>query len=546
MRVVGVVLMIIGALLGGTGGYALAQYVRSGDWVLGPTAIANPGGEHVVVSKYGVLAYDSDIRVTAASQSLLILATANPIDVDDYTDNIAHATITSLSSREIGVTSTTAVAQDPPVAVTDVDFWLTKATGPNPELVIASASDVTSQAVLVSATGEPIRIRVDYRVAGIRTIVFGVIGTGAALALIGLVLFLVGIGRARRRKHPKATLPTPVPVSPYGPALPPPWAQGPLARWVAGLVAVSLIAASAGCSMPTVPKVPKPEAAPSRTGVTKVPLASDHTSATAGSIAHRAFIEGIDGYAPKYSTDVWSGLYTELALQPYVYDSTYAKAAGSTSAPPSCEATIETAYRSAAKAYPMAATALVRWNCIGKVPYKRFTVLTREHSYSPWMIAAESRMEPVLAPEPGTGDPTAAEMQAGSTAAAAVLTYLNKGTVGPVTPPADLKDFYTASNLPDEGALRTMSSAIQSDTGKQGGLRFGRTATGTLVSASYVSTVTTTARPEYYIWWPAPLDTVLGQPGHRTVLTEKFAVFLTMLIEGDKVTVVGFELDPIL
>lgn len=50
MRAVGAVLMIIGALLGGTGGYALAQYVRSNDWVVGPSAVVNPDVEHVVVS----------------------------------------------------------------------------------------------------------------------------------------------------------------------------------------------------------------------------------------------------------------------------------------------------------------------------------------------------------------------------------------------------------------------------------------------------------------------------------------------------------------
>ena len=557
MRVLGIVLIIVGALLGGTGGYASATYVRSGDWVLGPAAVVNPGVEHVVVSQYGLLSYDTDIRVTATSDSDLSLGTANPIDTDDYTATITHATITSLSWRTITTTSIAADLKDPAAAPSDVDFWLSRVSGTSPELVIAPGAKVPPQVILVTTTGGPITLRVDYHVAGIRVIVFGVIGVGAALALIGLVLFLLGIRRARRKKSRVTPVAPPVAPPSYQP-VPPPWMQGPVSRWVAGLVAVTLVVTSAGCSVPTMPRVPaipsvpaiprmpKQTSVPSRADITKVPLTSDQSTAVANDLAHRVFVARLDGYGPTFSPDKWSQAFTDLSLQTYIFDTAFAKASGEKRSAPSCSIEIETVFGSVAAAYPMTATALTKWTCGDASSVRVLAVLTRAHSYSPWFIASESQLEDGTSLEPGKGAPANAEQQAGSAAATDLLTYLNKGTSVTVTPPADLGAFHAVYTVPTAGAVHTMSATIVSGADKQGSFRFAKTANGILVSASYVVTCTSSARPGYELWWDAPLDQVLNQPGHRSVLTRKFGLFATLLLEGNTVAMVGFDVAPIL
>lgn len=478
------------------------------------------------------------------------MGTANPIDVDDYTGAVAHTTITSLSWRAIGTTSTSADTRDPALTPSEGDFWLTEASGASTELVIAPGAEVPTQVVLVSKNGAPITLRVDYRVSGVRVVVFGVIGTGAGPALIGLALLLLGIRRSRRRKARSAPVATPVNPPPYPPA-PPSWRQGTASRWLAGLVAVALVASSAGCSLPAVPKMPKvPQlprhtAVPPRAQLSETPLSSERTTTVSGDLQSRMAHAWWLGHAPAYSADDWKMIYSDLALQRNIFDTAYAKAtqAGATSA---CRNTIETVYGTVAKVYPMTTTVMVRWECGNDLSVRVLTVLTREHSYSHWFIAAESYAEAGVSMEPGFGERNAAEEQLGSKAATDLLGILNQKPNTTVTPTTDLNKFTRSCTEPTTGAVHTMSATILTPTDKDGTLRFAKTATGSVMTASYVVTCVVGARPGYEVWWPAPLDQVLGQTGHRTSLSRRFGVTASILIEGTAVTIVGFRADPIL
>ena len=251
------------------------------------------------------------------------------------------------------------------------------------------------------------------------------------------------------------------------------------------------------------------------------------------------------GHAPSYSADDWKMIYTDLVLQENIYDTTYAKTtqAGATSA---CRNTIEAVYGTVAKAYPMTTTVMVRWECGGGLAERVVTVLTKEHSYSHWFIAAESFAEAGVSMEPGYGEHNSAEEQLGSKAATDLLGSLNQHPNTTVTPTADLNVFTRGCSEPTTGSVRTMSATILTPTDKDGTLRFAKTATGTLMTASYVVTCVVTARPGYYVYWPAPLDQVLGQTGHRDSLSKKFGVTASILIEGTTVTIVGLASRPIL
>lgn len=551
MRAVGIVLMIIGAILGGTGGYALAQYVRSDDWVLGPSALVNPDVEHVVVSQYGLLSYDTDIRVTATSPADFFMGTAHPIDVDDYTAAVTHATITSLSWRAIGTANVSADTMDPAVTPTEGDFWLTKSSGARAELVIAPGAEVPTEVVLISKNGAPITLRVDYQVSGVRVVVFCVIGAGVGLALIGVALLLFGIRRNRHKKRPAPAGPVTPPPSPPAP---PTWSHGTASRRLAGLVAVALVMSTAGCSLPALPtlptlpktpQLPRHTAVPPRAQLTETPLPSERTTTVSGDLQSRLAHAWWLGHAPSYSPDDWKMLYSDLALQENIYRTAYAKTTKDGAIPP-CRNTIETVFGTLANAYPMTTTVMVRWECGDSLPLRVLTVLTKDHSYSHWFIASESDAEGGVSLEPGFGERRVAEEQLGSKAATDLLGILNQRPSTTVTPTTDLNAFSRACTEPTEGSVRTMSATILTPADKQGTLRFAKTARGTVVTASYVVTCVVTARPGYYVYWPSPLDQVLGQTGHRESLSRKYGVTASILVEETTVTIVGLTAAPIL
>ncbi len=398
MRPVGVILMIIGVLLGGTGGYALAQYIRSDDWVLGRSAVVNAPGERVVISQYGATSFDTDIRLTATSQTeAVFVGTANPIDVADYTADVASATITSMTPlRGIDHTSRAGSSRVPVAAPLDLDFWIAHTYGTGPQSLVLSTADVPSQVVVIAPADGAITLRVDYHVTGIRPIVFGVIGTGGGLVLIGLALLLVGIVRRRRRPRPA---PAPVPAQ-APPVAPPSWPPAPLSRWASALLALTMVSATSGCSLP---KLPAHVNVAAQAEITKVPLTLEKSAAVADDLTRRMNTARTQGNAPTFSPDAWKVAYTELALDANVFDTTWKQASGTTESASTCGVVIDEVYGSLATAYPMTTTVVAKWFCGSAATIKVFSVLTRAHSYSPWLIAAEASLVEALPPKSGRG-----------------------------------------------------------------------------------------------------------------------------------------------
>lgn len=538
MRPVGVILLIIGVVMGGAGGYALAEHVRSGDWVIGGSAVVNTHGERVVVSQYGETSFDTDIRLTARSQTgAVFVGTANPIDVSDYTADVAHSTITSVAPLS-GIKTATVPGASKDLAAEPVglDFWLDHVYGAGSQSLLLAEGDTPSQLVVIAPADSAITLRIDYHEPGIRGIVYGVIGIGGGLALLGLALLLVGTIRVRRR--PSAT-----PAPPVGPPTRP---LAPLMRWASALIALTMISATSGCSLP---RLPAHAQAAAQAEITKVPLSKEKSTRVAEDLNRRLGAAYAHALAPAYSTDGWKDAYSELALESTTFETLLEKADGGQQAPLSCTIVIDEVYGSDVTAYPMATTVLVSWWCGAGRAEKVFMVLSRAHSYSPWFITASARLLEALPPAPGQGVVTGAEKDAGSAAIAALVTYVNTGTIGAVEPPAALKAAYAAVAAASgtDKVTMTAKAANPDTTTYPSSLHTSRTGSGTVTTSSFVVTETSTAPPGYTIHWVAPVDQIfVNQAGEHKTLSRRFAGTASVLTENNRTSVVGWSMSPIL
>ena len=310
-------------------------------------------------------------------------------------------------------------------------------------------------------------------------------------------------------------------------------------RWVAGGLAFTMLATASGC---TLPRIPSHQAAEAPTG--KAPLTMTQAKIVEKDLTSRLLVANVAGFSPDFSADAWKSVYTGLALSQAVFETTYAKADQDTTSGPKCTVRINDVFGSVAVNYPMTTTVITDWQCAGEgVGRKYFLVLTRDHSYSRWLISANARMDDGLPPVSVEGTVTSAEQEAGLATVSLLIDYINTGRSGDMVVGPRLKDFYTKSTSTDEAATDTIRAALPSTPAA---VQVTKTAKGTITTVSFASAVASVAKKGYVIYWPKPLDQVLKQPGERTVLAKAYACFATILVENGRTYVVGWDVGLVL
>ena len=528
MRVLGILLMVIGALVGGSGGYVAATYVQPGDWVVGRAGVANPGGEPVVVSLYGLLSFDTDLRVSATSdKGDVFVGAANPIDVDDYTAGVKHATLTSLSLNGLTAKSDPGTS-DLPAAANNLDFWVAHASGASEQSVIIPGQGDPAQAVIIG-TGT-ITARVDYRIPGAYPLVIAAIALGAILFLFGLFLLL----RKNRRGPTPAAAETPAAQT----AAPPATTPGPLppaARLIAGLVALSLVASVSGCS---VPRIPAPRKVPDRAAVTKVPLTSQQAVALGADYSARNNVALTQSAAPTFDEKVWDNVDSEVLLESDRFSTAYVKFSNDSSAPTSCTTTVEQVYPSLSSAYPLSAIVSARWDC-GSDPGVNFNVFTKEHTYSPWRLGAQVHVASMTGLDPTTALPTSDDVLIGTAAANDLLGYINTGEAGSVKV-ADFENL-RQSQLEETSYSTSSITAAILETASGPAIRTVKAGTGLVTLVTYREVVTQAAKPGSYVSWSDPYDKVYNQAGRRQTLVRPYGVVVALRTEAGSTSVIAWH-----
>ncbi len=536
MRWLGIVLMFLGAVIGGAGGYASAVAVQPGDWLVGRTETLNPNHERVVVAAYGSTSYASGLRIVATTTDghAVFIGSANPIDVDDYTAGVARVEITSMAPLRRMETSARQGSKNPPAEPVGLDFWIDHQYGQGAQSLSLTDSRTPDQVMVVGAADEAISVRVDHLVPGLRKVVLGTIGAGALIALIGAGLVVGSFFRRRNRPQP-----TPDPADGPTPPLPaPPPPTAPLTRWVSVVLAASLVATTAGC---TVPRVPARVDVLSRAAITKVPLPDEAVGRVTSSLEQRMGQARRASSPPTYSAESWPLVYSELALTSRTFETALAKATASTAPKSACGLVVAQVYGDRQAAYPMTTTALLKWSCTSELELY-YSTLTRAHSYSPWLIASEvaatkhdppkSSQEAVTDDEKREGAQLAATLVNETTGDGGSLTSYVKQMVDSLNPKSDEMNVTFAFAPPDPGANPSATTVA-------------KTQTGTIVTFSCILTATLTARPGYLVYWPPPLDQLLNQTGKHASISRRFLGSFSVMYEGRIPTVLGISARPI-
>lgn len=539
MRAVGVILMMIGALVGGTGGYALSQYVRPGDWVVGRSETINPNHERVVVSAYGSTSYDSGLRITTTAPvgQAVFIGTANPIDVDDYTKDVMRVEVTKMDLLKRIETSDLAGSKDLPADPVGLDFWLDHRYGQGAQSLVVSDSAAPAQVMIVAAADQPISVRVDHVVTGLRKVLFSVIGVGACLVFIGLTLLVAGIVRRRNRRQPPDLAPTPTAQMPMAPASAP--QTPPLARWIAGMLALSVVLATTGCA---VPQTPKQVDAMRRSDVTKTPLPQESISLVTADLERRMGAARAASSSPTYSAEAWKTVYADTSLAWRTFGTALAKASGDTVDLKACGVVVVEVYGDQQHAYPMTVTALLKWSCT-PTPERIYSVLTRAHSYDHWLIAAEAAASAEATPPKGSTDAvTVDEKKQAGVLYSGVVSATKEGAPGPL---GTLVKALSALDPLFDKADTTISVTVADPATYPTSAVVSKTQSGMLMTFSMISTITKNAKPGFYLYWNPPLDQLLNQPGHRQSLTRRYLTSVTVTFDGGTPTVLGTTQRPI-
>jgi len=188
------------------------------------TFAADPGSPDWVLD---VLDTDVRIRATSAdSSSDVFIGIARQADVDAYLAGVAHDEVVDLTDDLEAVhrdrTGTNTI--DPPG---DQDFWAATATGPGTQQLDWEATTGRWSAVAMNADARPgvaIDVNVGAKAGFVLPLALILLGVGAVLTALAVVLVVVGAHGARQSSQPPAAAAPPT----VTPTAPPPAAVHPV------------------------------------------------------------------------------------------------------------------------------------------------------------------------------------------------------------------------------------------------------------------------------------------------------------------------------
>lgn len=225
------VLAVLGLLLAVVGTTA-AVIVGSDDTVFNKPATIDPGGRPIATVP-GLFSYDNlEVTARASSPEGVFIATAHPVDLDDYLGQRAFYEIEQITRTGI-VGDSLEVSADREaveVAAAKATFWTDVEQGDGTRSLALDAGSRTNRVVVAALGDGPVDISFGATIEGLFTAAVAVAVVGVLILLLALFASL----RARRRRHTSASE---VAVGAR------PTASVPLAR----IAALALVVPLAGC-----------------------------------------------------------------------------------------------------------------------------------------------------------------------------------------------------------------------------------------------------------------------------------------------------------
>lgn len=517
------VLVGVLGLLAVVAGLSVATWIGPDDWVEGPPAVVNGGGEVAVATNYGLLSQSFPMRVSASTpEAEVFVGIAHVIDADDYLADTTTAQIHWFSPEGVRAeqrTSANAAVPAPPVGL---DFWRTWASGDGVQSVEGDFRGQPVVAVVTTPNGAPapLSVQLSSRFVGAFAAALGVAGLGMTLLLLAGWWFW----RPRRPDavDGEAALPAEAALThddrPHGGAS------------VGGLTALFLSVAlgATGC---TAPLPFAATALPPRDQVTRDALDGLDVAALSADYNRRNDAANAASSAPGYSSTEWDAVDAELMLHYDRFYTAWKRATKDKSKPEPCPIRLGTPYPGPASAgYPRTVVIPYGWTC-GKLadkPIANYGVFVRHHAFSPWLHAAIVGAPDSTPHNPGAQAPdpsVSALFEAATTTLAAQLTSGGPG----LALPTDLSKWRKEALKPtywstDAWTVRPLPGAT----------RLFSTDKGTVAIASLTIVDTSTAKPGHTVQWNKTWSTIYGQPyGYHTITSTDGLIVVLELVGGE-------------
>jgi hypothetical protein len=494
------------------------------DWLDSPPQLVNPGGEVALVTNYGLLSQSFPLRISASAQrGDVFVGVGHAVDVDDYVAATATAQLGWFSPY--GLISEPRTAQNPslPAAPTGVDFWTARVSGSGTQTLVGNFAGLPVEAVVTTANGEAgdLRVSIGSQLAGAFVGSLAAIGLGSALLAFG---GWRGWRDLRRHRTDTKAEPSASPPTTRGRRV---WRQAatPVLSW-------ALVLAGTGCTAQPVgighvPITP-------RAALTRNPLDGLDLAAVAADYDRRNNPAIAAAAAPRYSATEWTQADGELVLASDRFITAWDRVLKRKETHRPCRTTYGAAFPGiAVSSYPMTIMVTVGMTCEPGVDPAQddIAVLSRSHSYSAWLLVAEVPAGKLTPPTPDASVPSTDEAPAANDAAAGLVRYLNVGKTELVLP-ADLTKWRTQRLRASRWSTSTWSAAVLPR-----GIRLGRSEAGTVAVVSLLITQTTTAKTGASVGWKSPWNRVYQQTGsyHRT--SERFGLFVAVLVRDGQVSI---------
>lgn len=508
------VLFVVGAALSALG-MAAACWIGPDDWLERAPVIANPGGEHVVVTDYALLSFRTPIRITASADGgEVFLGVAHAIDADDYLGHVTARRVTYLDPFGLTTVARPGTTPTLPVRPQGLDLWEDAVTGPGHQSLQGLFWERPVQVVVTTATDDarPLRISIANQTPGGFAICCGVTAAGAAVIASALLL--------RRRRVRKPVVEPSLRV------------RDRTRSWPA-LATVAALLATAGCV-----DLPVHQALPERAGLTKASLTREEATELAASYDQRNNAALTAAAAPGYSTKAWHNADTALILDEDLFTTESDHLAKSTRKPDFPVTGIESVFATPITAYPAIAVTSGTFETepITAGTDRRLTLFRREHSYLPWLQVAAAPLTLSQVPTPASAL-VAPDTAAALRLAEALRETLQSGRAGSVALPAGLRKERTDHNSRSKERTESWSVALLSEH-----LACVTTAVGTLTVASFVVRVKLIAR-EGWVWsWQAPYDKLYDQVGDRSELDYSMGLIAVVATVQDRAEVIAWRM----
>jgi hypothetical protein len=520
--IVGLLAVIVGVIA--------AVWIGPDDWVDGPTAVINGGGEVAVATNYGLLSRSFPMRVSASTPDAdVFVGIAHVIDADDYLADTTTAQIHWFSPEGLRAEHRDASTATLPALPVGLDFWRTWARGDGVQSVEGDFRGQPVVAVVTTASGAPAPLSVQ-----LSSRFVGTFATAVGLAVLGVVLLLLASWRYWRPRRPEADggetdVPADAALTPHDP----PRGGASFGGLTALVLSVTLCAT--GCT------VPLPFVAtdlPPRDQVTRDALDGLDVSAVAADYDRRNNAAIAAAAAPRYSAAEWAAADADLILGGDRFNTAWHRAKKTKTTPSPCRTKLGGGYPiGETSAYPLSILLPEGMSCEPNAEpvLSSITTFTRAHSYEPWRQAASVKPDQPTLPDAGIDPPGTDQVTLAKTASEQVVGFLDGKTVS-VAIPASLTKWRMNYLKASPGMTRTWSARVLDR-----GITVGSADGFSIALVSILVTYRATAKGDRTVHWNHPWDDIRQQKGDYHEVSSHIGVDVLLRLENGQTTLMGWQ-----